>query len=116
MSKPIPMTMERFFKLLSATKKLHPRLVGNQIRFNQGGCPLSAVRQTLSGKGIRKTGSFDLENAFDFRHDARRPAEETAVRLLMKAADDSHPDYAKGFTIRLRRRMLRTLGLRGKKS
>jgi len=115
MTKPIPMTIERFFKLLAKTKKLHPRLTANKsIRFDGGGCPLSAVKKVLTGHGIRPIGSFALESSFDFPRDGRRPEGENAVQLLMKAADNDGYDGVRHITTRLRRRMLRTLGLKGK--
>ena len=115
MTKPIPMTIERFFKLLPKTKKLHPRLTNTKaIRFDGGGCPLSALKKVLTGKGIRPIGSFTLESSFNFPRDSRRPSGENAVRLLMKAADNNTYPGVQHTTARLRRRMLRTLGLKKK--
>lgn len=115
MTKPIPMTIEKFFKLLAKTKALHPRLTNTKsIRFDSGGCPLSAVRKVLTGKGIRNTGQFELEGVFDFPRDSRRPEGENAVRLLIKAADNNSYSGVQHIVTRLRRRMLRTLGLKKK--
>ncbi len=126
MTKPIPMTIEKFFRLLPRTKKLNPFLtVSNSIRFGRGvggsikiDCPLSAVYLVKTGDRISMKPA-DLRKAFAFRPDRRRPTGlyADAVGMIMSAADDNGAfGYESRFTTRLRRRMIKVLDLGRKAS
>lgn len=116
MTKPIPMTIEGFFKTLKKTKQFGPKLQKGRIRYaDNRGCPLSASYKVLTGVHRASMDPDKLRARLSFRADRRRPFNQDAINLIVEAADDiSYAGHEK-FVTRLRRRMLRTLGLREKK-